>query len=136
MSFYAAVPLNLKFISTIKHACPRLRRVAFDRALLFDDDLIEDTQLTLPTVKQLCLSKMRRDNDRSFQRLFSLIPHLDDLTVSSQKLSHVLDDFARVDDIRRLTIVEVVFYPFPDRAILEQRLPNTHVLYRSCSVSD
>ena len=83
----------------------------------------------------LCLSKMRRDNHRSFQRLFSLIPHLDDLTVSSQKLPHILDEFARVGDIRQLTIVELVFYPIPDRAILAQRLPNTHVLYRSGSLS-
>jgi hypothetical protein len=130
MSFYAAVPLNLKLMSTIKHACPRLRQVAFGTVLQFHDDLIEDTQLALPTVKRLCLSKLRSDDHRSFRRLFSLIPHLDDLTVNSEKLTHILDDFARVDDIRQLTIVERVFHPFPDRAILAQRLPNTNVLYR------
>ena len=100
------------------------------RVLQFHDDLIEDTQLTLPTVQRLCLSNLQSDDHRSFRRLLSLIPHLNDLTVNSEKLREILDDFARFDEIRQLTIVECVSNPFPDRAFLAHRLANTKVLYR------
>ena len=73
MPFYATVPFNFKLMSTIQHACPRLRQVTFGTLLQFYDDLIEDTELTLPTIERLCLSKLRSDDHRSFRRLLSLI---------------------------------------------------------------
>ena len=48
--FYAAVPLNLNLMTrTVKHVCPRLRRVTFKITFQFHDDLNEETPLTLST---------------------------------------------------------------------------------------
>lgn len=121
-------------MSTIQRTCSRLRQVAFGDVLQFHDDLIENTQLTLPTVRRLDLSKLQADDDRSLRRLFFLLPHLDDLTINAENLSRILDDFAPVDDIRQLTTVERVFHPFPDRSVLVRRFSNMAVLYQKCSL--
>ena len=133
IGFYAAGPLGLKLISTIKQACPQLRHVTFGITVRFQDDLLEDTQLTLPTVERLGLSEMQIEDHRSLRRLSTLMPHLNDLTVNSETVLHVLDTFTRVDGLRQLTVVESCFCSLPDRAVLAQRLPNTNVLFRKRS---
>ena len=139
IDFYAAVPLNLKLMTTIKHACPRLRRVTFRYAFTLSDDLNEDTQLTLPTVKQLQLCDMRTfDNERSFRRLFRLICHLEHLTVDEGILMNILHAMEfqqrkQFDGIRQLTIVERLVDPFVSRELVVEQFPNANVIYRKRS---
>ena len=134
ISFFAAAPLNLELMSTVKQACPRLRRVAFDGDFQFHNDLVEDTRLTLPTVERVCLCDREAADDRTYRRLFDLIPNLDHLTVDSEELERVLNavdsQHKRLEGIQQLTIITSTHGPIVDGELIAQHFPNAHVIYR------
>ena len=134
ISFCATAPLNLELMRTIKQACPRLRRIAFDGDFQFHNDLVEDTRPTLPTVERLCLCDRQADDDRTYRRLFSLIPNLDHLTVDSEDLQGVLNavdsQHKRLDGIQQLTIITSTHGPIVDGEFIAQHFPNANVIYR------
>ena len=135
ISFYLAASLNLKLMSTLKHVCPRLRQLIFNSGFKFHDDVIADTQLTLPTVERVRLCTSRGYEYRSHQRLLSLIPNLVHLTINADQLRDMLDAvdvrYQRFDAIRHLILIDTEDCSFAERRFLAQYFRNANLIYRN-----
>ena len=110
----------------------------FRRFCRFHDDLIQVTQLTLPTVKQLRLCDLQIYNeDYSFPHLFRLIPNLEHLTIDAEKLSVVLDavrcQHQRFHSVQQLIVIETAPHRLANRDMVTQEFPNASVVYRKRS---
>ena len=107
---------------TVKHVCPRLRRVPFKITFQFHDDLNEETPLTLST--SLLLD--------SWSWPFS--------TLDPEDLRQVIDavkcQSKPLNAIRQLTLLESVHRPFADRQLVPQHFPNAIVTWRERSFSN
>ena len=136
ISFLANEPLKVELVRLIRRACPRLQRMDFLKFCHLDDNLIQETELTLPSVAQLrvcdLFSSHRQDN---FHCLFRLLPNLAHLTVDATELPELLDAVAcpqvKSTNVRELVIVEDAHRPAANRLLVAQRFPNASVLYRT-----
>lgn len=134
----AAAPLNLKLMSTIKDVCPRLQLVAFHDALQFHEDLIEDTQLTLPTVRRLCLFSLRVDDHRGLRRLLRLINNLSHLAIDLPIIRSILGtaehERIRFHDIELLILVDYDFKSAREAKFITEEFSGANVIFRnSCA---
>lgn len=96
ISLHATMAFDLTLMSTVEHACSQLLQVAFGGILHSHADRIEDTQVTLPTVRRF------DDQYREF------IAHSRSLRINR----------------RQLMIVERQLHPFPRQSVFTQRRSN------------
>ncbi|CAF5044333.1 unnamed protein product, partial [Rotaria magnacalcarata] len=108
ISFRGKEKLNLALFTFIRQTCPSLRHLRFKWNCNLSDDLIQNGQLTLPTVTELYLGDADFIDFPTLNRIISLAPNLKHLTLrrSDITLINVLGHTPKV------TIVE--FYSYMD----------------------
>lgn len=110
ITFHSYDKLNLALFTFIRQTCPSLRHLRFKQYCNLSDDLIQNTQLTLPTVTELCLSDVTSSIDFSMlcQVLF-LTPNLKHLTTQQchiTVINNTKNDINVLEHIDKVTIVE------------------------------
>lgn len=110
ITFYSYEKLNLALFTFIQQTCPSLRHLRFKMYCNLNDDLIQDTKLTLPTVTELCLSDVTFSMDFPIlRRVLSLTPNLKHLTIKRHHITAIdtmNNDANMFVHIIRVTIVE------------------------------
>ena len=139
ISFLAKEPLKIDLIRLIVRACPRLLRVDFQMFCRFHDDLVRDTELTLTNIRRLRLCDLYVSHrDATFDRLFRLMPNVEQITVGVMELREIVDTVTsphvRFATVRQLVIVEDAPHRMANRQVDAQLFSNASVIYqtRSC----
>ena len=90
ITFYPSGRFNLGLFTFIQQTCLSLRQIRFKIDCCLSDDLIHNTDLTLPTVTKLCLSNVIPLIDSStLRRLLFLMPHLQFLTAQRDNIAYI-----------------------------------------------
>ena len=103
--------LSVGLFALIRQACPFLRHVRFERDCCLSDDLVEDTQLTLPTVTELSLDHLTCSIRASVvRRVLSLAPNLARLSIKRRHAMAVIDSMDKdgnpFNNIRQVVVFE------------------------------
>ncbi|CAF0965075.1 unnamed protein product [Didymodactylos carnosus] len=143
ISFRSREKLSLNLFKFIRHVCPYLRQITFKDFCQLNDDLIEDSRLTIPTLVQLCLDDVYYNScNDSLRRLLHLAPNLEHLIIPVKfirLMSMIENDVGQFTSIRRLTIIEhccegaVIDYSFcSDKSEKTMRniFPNADITYQ------
>ncbi|CAF4756425.1 unnamed protein product, partial [Rotaria sp. Silwood2] len=86
ITFRCKEKLNLALFTFIRQTCPSLHHLRFKWNCELNDDLIQNTQLTLPTVTELYLDDVQSIDIPTLKRILSLTPNLKHLTA---RRSHI-----------------------------------------------
>ncbi len=107
--------LNLALFTFIRQTCPSLRHLRFKWNCNLSDDLIQNTELTLPTVTELYLGDVQSIDFPTLNCILSLAPNLKHLTARRSHIT-VINTMTKNDNllgrIPKVTIVE--FYSYMD----------------------
>ncbi|CAF4534043.1 unnamed protein product [Rotaria sp. Silwood2] len=109
ISFRSNDKLNLALFSFIRKTCPSLRHLRFRWDCKLSDDLIQNTQLTLPTVTELYLGDVTSIDFPTLNRILTLTSNLKHLTARRSHIT-VINTVNNNDNvlgrIPKVTIVE------------------------------
>ncbi|CAF3852162.1 unnamed protein product [Rotaria sp. Silwood1] len=109
ISFRSNDKLNLALFTFIRQTCPSLRHLRFKWDCKLSDDLIQNTQLTLPTVTELYLGDVTSINFPTLNRILTLTSNLKHLTARRSHIT-VINTVNNNDNILgripKVTIVE------------------------------
>lgn len=101
--------LDLALFTFMQQTCPSLRHLRFKDCCKLNDDLVQDTKLTLLTIIELCLNDITDSIDFTIlQRLLSLTPNLKYLTVQRHHMTIINNMNSNVNLFEhiKVTIVE------------------------------
>ncbi|CAF1336929.1 unnamed protein product [Rotaria sp. Silwood1] len=109
ISFRSNDKLNLALFTFIRQTCPSLRHLRFKWDCKLSDDLIQNTQLTLPTVTELYLGDVTSIDFPTLNRILTLTSNLKHLTARRSHIT-VINTVNNNDNILgripKVTIVE------------------------------
>ncbi|CAF3665169.1 unnamed protein product [Adineta steineri] len=90
ITFHSYRKLNRRLFTFLQRTCSFLRYLCFQEFCNLGDDLIGDTESTLPTVSELCFYNNRDSIDLPIlHRIFSLLPNLVHVTAQQRNITTI-----------------------------------------------